>query len=101
MNKTTANVLEAMTCVGLITGTAYLIKVDEVEASAVCSTNEFARTTQCNKTSINMKKTNFNQDNFGVVFKLSILFGKFHFIFLIFLVARMNSDYRQGLHMVH
>ena len=54
-----------------------------------------------NKTSINMKKTNFNQDNFGVVFKLSILFGKFHFIFLIFLVARMNSDYRQGLHMVH
>ena len=31
MNKTTANVLEAMTCVGLITGTAYLIKVDEVK----------------------------------------------------------------------
>ena len=56
MNKTTANVLEAMTCVGLITGTAYLTKVDEVEASAVCSTNEFARTTQCYKTSINTKK---------------------------------------------
>ena len=31
MNKTTANVLEAMTCVGLITGTDYLIKVDEVK----------------------------------------------------------------------
>ena len=33
--KTTANVLEAITCIGVITGTAYLIKVDEVEASAV------------------------------------------------------------------
>ena len=56
MNKTTANVLEAITCIGVITGTAYMIKVDEVEARMICSTNEFARTTQCYKTSINTKK---------------------------------------------
>ena len=58
MNKTTANVLEAMTCIGVITGTAYMIKVDEVEARMICSTNEFARTTQYYKTRL-IRKNKF------------------------------------------
>ena len=47
MNRTTTNVLEAVACIGLIAGTAFLINAESAEARTVCRYNEFLDTTTC------------------------------------------------------
>ena len=47
MNRTTANVLEAVVCIGLIAGMAFLIITKSAEARTVCRYNEVLGTTTC------------------------------------------------------
>ena len=49
MNRTTANALEAVVCIGLIAGMAFLIitKQKSAEARTVCRYNEFLGNTTC------------------------------------------------------